>query len=175
MDSRKVQLGSPHLFRDGPVPASCFLLPLLPRRYLLCSGVQDGGVRQQILVHVHALLCSHGLVSCGTPLQPDAAGLCGASQSSCTPADVQGSSGPVFGLIGGDSKHLSFVFTLCRISARLSPSRCFHQGSRQGRTSSASTGVMCSSSVSSLSPVPHHDGGEPGLLGRCPHCVWGGD
>lgn len=67
------------------------------------------------------------------------------------------------------------------------PSSCFHLATtapaRVGRfphvpaavASSVSTRMMCPSFISPLSSVPHHDGGEPGLLGRCPHCVWGGD
>lgn len=35
-------------------PASCFLLPARSPP-LLCPGVEDDGVREQALVHVHAL------------------------------------------------------------------------------------------------------------------------
>lgn len=40
--------------RDGLRPASCFLLPARSPP-LLCPGVEDDGVREQALVHVHAL------------------------------------------------------------------------------------------------------------------------
>lgn len=130
MDSRRVQPGSPHLFRDGPVPASCFLVPLLPQKVPSVLGGYRMVESESRYWSTCTLFCvvvdwSHAEYLCSQMLL-DFVGQISEQLY------VQGSSGPVFGLIGGDSKHLSFVFTLCRISARLSPSRCFHQGSRQG-------------------------------------------